>query len=58
MTQGAAADGPLVELRAASLAYGLGEGATLALADATISIRKGEFIAVDRKSTRLNSSHT
>ena len=46
MTQGAAADGPLVELRAASLAYGLGEGATLALADATISIRKGEFIAV------------
>ena len=46
MTTAAAADGPLVELRAVSLAYGRGEGATLALADATISIRKGEFIAV------------
>ena len=46
MTTAAASDGPLVELRAVSLAYGRGEGATLALADATISIRKGEFIAV------------
>ncbi|HRJ69701.1 MAG TPA: ABC transporter ATP-binding protein [Beijerinckiaceae bacterium] len=37
---------PLVELKGVSLAYGRGDGATLALADATLSIQKGEFIAV------------
>ncbi len=37
---------PLVELKGVSLAYGRGDSATLALADATMSIRKGEFIAV------------
>ncbi|MGL4325562.1 MAG: ABC transporter ATP-binding protein, partial [Beijerinckiaceae bacterium] len=37
---------PLVELKQVSLAYGRGEGATLALADATMRINKGEFIAV------------
>lgn len=38
--------GPLVEMKGVSLAYGRGKDATLALADATISIAKGEFIAV------------
>ncbi|HRK24906.1 MAG TPA: ABC transporter ATP-binding protein [Beijerinckiaceae bacterium] len=37
---------PLVEMRAVSLAYGRGKDTTLALADATLSIDKGEFIAV------------
>ena len=37
---------PLVEMRAVSLAYGRGKDSTLALADATLSIAKGEFIAV------------
>lgn len=37
---------PLVDLRGVSLAYGRGPGATLALEDATLSIAKGEFIAV------------
>ncbi|MGL4637844.1 MAG: ABC transporter ATP-binding protein [Beijerinckiaceae bacterium] len=36
----------LVELNKVSLAYGRGKDATLALADATMSIEKGEFIAV------------
>ncbi|MFK8251749.1 ABC transporter ATP-binding protein [Ancylobacter terrae] len=36
---------PLIELDGVSLAYG-GEGGVLALADATIDIAKGEFIAV------------
>jgi NitT/TauT family transport system ATP-binding protein len=36
----------LVELKQVSLAYGRGKDATLALADATMSIEKGEFIAV------------
>ena len=35
-----------VELRAASLTYRLGKETTLALADATLSIEKGEFVAV------------
>jgi NitT/TauT family transport system ATP-binding protein len=45
---GSAADttAPLVDLRGVRLAYGQGSGATLALADATLSIRQGEFIAV------------
>lgn len=46
MTQQHSTDAPLVDLRGVSLAYGRGPGATLALADATLSIRKGEFIAV------------
>ncbi len=37
---------PLVDLRGVSLSYGRGKEATLALADATLSIQKGEFIAV------------
>ncbi|MGL5734161.1 MAG: ATP-binding cassette domain-containing protein, partial [Beijerinckiaceae bacterium] len=37
---------PLVELKQVSLAYGRGSEATLALADATMKIDKGEFIAV------------
>lgn len=37
---------PLVEMRGVSLAYGRGKDATLALADATLGIAKGEFIAV------------
>ena len=37
---------PLVEMRQVSLAYGRGKDSTLALADATINIDKGEFIAV------------
>ena len=36
---------PLIELRGASLSYG-GDGGVLALGDATLSIAKGEFIAV------------
>ena len=36
----------LVELNAVSLAYGEGRERTLALADATMSIAKGEFVAV------------
>jgi NitT/TauT family transport system ATP-binding protein len=35
-----------VELRGASLTYALGRDTTLALADATLSIEKGEFVAV------------
>ena len=35
-----------VELKAASLTYRLGKETTLALADATFSIEKGEFVAV------------
>ena len=35
-----------VDLRGVSLTYGLGKDATLALADATFSIDKGEFVAV------------
>ena len=47
MAQAAENDGaPLVELRGVSLAYGRGADATLALSDATLSIDKGEFIAV------------
>ncbi|QQS13764.1 MAG: ABC transporter ATP-binding protein [Rhodospirillales bacterium] len=41
-----AADNPLVDLRGVSLTYRLGKETTLALADATFSIAKGEFIAV------------
>lgn len=37
---------PLVEMDAVSLAYGRGKETMLALADATLNIRKGEFIAV------------
>jgi NitT/TauT family transport system ATP-binding protein len=37
---------PLVELDGVSLTYGQGKEKTLALADATLSIEKGEFIAV------------
>ena len=37
---------PFVELKGASLTYRLGKETTLALADATLSIEKGEFIAV------------
>lgn len=37
---------PLVELRQVSLAYGSGPSRMLALEDATLSIQKGEFIAV------------
>ncbi len=37
---------PLVELRQVSLAYGSGPGRMQALDDATLSIAKGEFIAV------------
>jgi NitT/TauT family transport system ATP-binding protein len=37
---------PFVELKGASLTYRLGKETTLALADATIGIEKGEFIAV------------
>ncbi|MCB4766992.1 ABC transporter ATP-binding protein [Ancylobacter sp. Lp-2] len=37
---------PLVELNAVSLAYGEGREATLALADATMKIGQGEFVAV------------
>jgi NitT/TauT family transport system ATP-binding protein len=37
---------PFVELRSASLTYRLGKETTLALADATFGIEKGEFIAV------------
>ena len=37
---------PLVELNSVSLAYGRGKEQMLALADATLSIQKGEFIAV------------
>ena len=40
------AETPLVELRQVSLAYGGGAGRMLALEDATLSIAKGEFIAV------------
>jgi len=35
-----------VDLRGVSLTYGLGKDSTLALADATFSIDKGEFVAV------------
>jgi NitT/TauT family transport system ATP-binding protein len=41
-----ATEAPLIELSGVSLAYGHGKDETLALADATLSIRKGEFIAV------------
>ena len=37
---------PLVEMSGVSLAYGRGKEQTLALADATMDIAKGEFIAV------------
>ncbi|MGA0564541.1 ABC transporter ATP-binding protein [Ancylobacter sp. VNQ12] len=37
---------PLVELKNVGLAYGEGKEATLALADATMSIADGEFVAV------------
>ncbi|MEI6202726.1 MAG: ABC transporter ATP-binding protein [Enhydrobacter sp.] len=37
---------PFVELKAASLTYRLGKETTLALADATLGIEKGEFVAV------------
>ena len=37
---------PLVEMEGVSLTYGRGKEKTLALADATLSIAKGEFIAV------------
>ena len=37
---------PLVEMEGVSLTYGQGKEKTLALADATLSIAKGEFIAV------------
>jgi NitT/TauT family transport system ATP-binding protein len=37
---------PFVELKGASLTYRLGKETTLALADATFGIEKGEFIAV------------
>jgi NitT/TauT family transport system ATP-binding protein len=37
---------PFVEIDRVSLAYGQGGGSTLALSDATLSIRRGEFIAV------------
>ncbi len=40
------AEPPLVELRQVSLAYGSGPARMLALEDATLSIAKGEFIAV------------
>jgi len=43
-TESAAA--PLVEMSGVSLAYGRGKEQTLALADATMDIAKGEFIAV------------
>ncbi len=37
---------PFVELRQVALTYGEGKDATLALADATMSIAQGEFVAV------------
>lgn len=37
---------PFVELRQVGLTYGEGQDATLALAEATMSIAKGEFVAV------------
>lgn len=37
---------PFVELRQVALTYGEGKDATLALAEATMSIAKGEFVAV------------
>ncbi len=37
---------PFVELRQVALTYGEGQDATLALADATMSIAQGEFVAV------------
>jgi len=43
---GTADEGPLVELDKVSLAYGRGRERMLALADATLTIAKGEFIAV------------
>ena len=42
----AADGGAFVELEKVSLAYGRGEGATLALAETSIRIGKGEFVAV------------
>ncbi len=39
-------EAPLIDLRQVSLTYRMGKDTTLALADATLSIGKGEFIAV------------
>ena len=50
-------DDQILSLEHISLSYHTMKGETPALCDLTFSVTPGEFVALDRKSTRLNSSH-